>query len=217
MRLPSAISFAPTAIRFGRLLARNGTFDGSGRTSSSINTRRPCPMGDVFVAGGGGGEQPGEELRLCARCLEWKPISKFHRSRTGQLSYCRECRNAYDREYYRRRGRSARLQRKRVWLYAARAWMATLKEGIACADCGRSFPSYVMHWDHLPGLGKVESISTMVGTRSREAVIEELKKCELICANCHILRTVRRSIGVPRKKRPVGVGGLEPPTTSAQG
>jgi hypothetical protein len=68
--------------------------------------------------------------------------------------------------------------------------MAGLKEGVPCTDCGEVFPVYVMHWDHLPGFEKAGDISTMVANRTRAAVLEELKKCELVCANCHVLRTI---------------------------
>lgn len=133
-------------------------------------------------------------LRLCARCLEWKPPEEFHDSRTGQFSYCRGCRNTYDREYYRARGKPKRKERQRSRIDAARRWMAALKEGLPCVDCGGLFPVYVMHWDHLPGFEKVDAISSMVAERPRSQVLEELKKCELVCANCHVLRTVGRRI-----------------------
>ncbi len=68
--------------------------------------------------------------------------------------------------------------------------MASIKEGLPCMDCGGDFPVYVMHWDHLPGFEKVDEISSMVTSRTREAVLEELKKCELVCANCHVIRTI---------------------------
>ena len=76
---------------------------------------------------------------------------------------------------------------------SSRAWMASLKEGMPCADCGQTFPTYVMHWDHLPEYQKVASISEMVENRPRTLVLEELKKCELVCANCHVLRTIKRA------------------------
>ena len=79
-----------------------------------------------------------EGLLLCARCGNWKPAEAFHDSRTGQFSYCRECRNAYDRAYYAERGRAARLARRRAARAAARAWMASLKDGVPCADCGET-------------------------------------------------------------------------------
>lgn len=71
--------------------------------------------------------------------------------------------------------------------------MAALKGGTPCADCHQTFPTYVMHWDHLPEYEKVASISEMVDNRTRTLVLEELKKCELVCANCHVLRTISRA------------------------
>jgi len=136
-----------------------------------------------------------EQLHLCAMCMRWKPISEFHNSRTGQFSYCRDCRCAYDRRYYAERGRAPRLARRRAAIDRARRWMAGIKEGLPCADCRGLFPVYVMHWDHLPGFDKLDEISSMVASRTREVVLEELKKCELVCANCHVLRTVARATG----------------------
>ena len=132
-------------------------------------------------------------MLLCARCLVWKPRTEFHDSRTGQYSYCRDCRNAYDREYYATRGKKARRTRQRKFRDEARRWMASLKRDVPCADCGRTYPVYVMHWDHLPGFDKIDDVSAMVDSRSRAVVLEELKKCELVCGNCHVMRTVNRA------------------------
>lgn len=134
-----------------------------------------------------------EVVRRCVRCGESKPASAFHDSRTGQFSYCRDCRSAYDRSYYIERGKVARLARNRARRDAGRSWMVSIKEGVPCADCAETFPPCVMHWDHLPGYPKVDEISSMVGSRRREIVVDELAKCELVCANCHVMRTVTRA------------------------
>ena len=139
------------------------------------------------------GKLPDEALRSCSTCGRSKPESEFHRSLTRQFSYCRDCRRAYDRRYYAERGKAARLARTHVWRVGRRAWMDSLKEGRPCADCGESFPPCVMHWDHLPGYQKADEISVMVTQRRREAILDELAKCELVCANCHVMRTVRRA------------------------
>ncbi len=55
-----------------------------------------------------------------------------------------------------------------------------------------------MHWDHLPDFEKVGEIGTMVTKRSREVILEELTKCELVCANCHVMRTVKRATSARR-------------------
>lgn len=140
-----------------------------------------------------GAQTEAELFRLCAMCGKWKSSKEFHNSRTGQFSYCRDCRRDYDRRYYAARGRGPRLARRRASSDSARAWMADMKKGVPCADCGGVFPVFVMHWDHLPAFEKVDDVSVMVTSRTREAVLEELKKCELVCANCHVLRTVHRA------------------------
>lgn len=63
-----------------------------------------------------------------------------------------------------------------------------------CTDCGREYPHYVMDFDHVPGRGqKVAGVSRMVnGSYSVASVEAEIKKCDLVCSNCHRIRTHRR-------------------------
>jgi len=49
-----------------------------------------------------------------------------------------------------------------------------------------------MHWDHLPGTEKHANLSDLARRGSRRQVLEEIAKCELVCSNCHAVRTVRR-------------------------
>lgn len=64
-----------------------------------------------------------------------------------------------------------------------------------CSDCGGSFPHYVMDWDHVPERGKkISCVSGLVSGRkiTASALQEEMKKCDLVCANCHKIRTHKR-------------------------
>ena len=58
-----------------------------------------------------------------------------------------------------------------------------------CMDCGIKYPSYVMQFDHVKP-GKVFNISraTREGV-SLKLVEAEIRKCELVCSNCHAERT----------------------------
>jgi hypothetical protein len=58
-----------------------------------------------------------------------------------------------------------------------------------CMDCGREYPPCVMEFDHVRGEKKFEisKIKYSVG-----ALRAELAKCELVCANCHRIRTMNR-------------------------
>ena len=46
-----------------------------------------------------------------------------------------------------------------------------------------------MHWDHLPGHEKSATLGYLAKCGNRERVLEEIAKCELVCANCHAVRT----------------------------
>lgn len=59
-----------------------------------------------------------------------------------------------------------------------------------CMDCDVSYPYYVMQFDHVRGT-KVAMVSRMVSQPSKHnltALVEEIHKCEVVCANCHALR-----------------------------
>lgn len=60
-------------------------------------------------------------------------------------------------------------------------------------DCGGRFHFSAMHFDHLPEYEKVEQISRLANSNTSYARIDaEIAKCELVCANCHAVRTFNR-------------------------
>jgi len=60
-----------------------------------------------------------------------------------------------------------------------------------CMDCGQQFPVYVMDFDHVRD-DKKDTIANMHKNRSIKDIMEEIAKCELVCANCHRIRTQNR-------------------------
>lgn len=66
-----------------------------------------------------------------------------------------------------------------------------LKSSNPCTDCGLFYPPYVMQYDHLDSSTKEFGIATLP---SKERIIEEIAKCELVCANCHAIRTHNRRL-----------------------
>jgi len=53
-----------------------------------------------------------------------------------------------------------------------------------------------MQWDHLPGVEKLGDISGSLRNHSRTKILAETAKCELVCANCHAIRTYKRLHGL---------------------
>lgn len=70
------------------------------------------------------------------------------------------------------------------------------KEGKACTDCKAVWPWYVLEFDHTGEQGKSHTVSMMVHKYWREKdwhIIEaEIAKCEIVCRNCHVIRTHTR-------------------------
>lgn len=72
-------------------------------------------------------------------------------------------------------------------------FMGRLKDQ-ACMDCGVKYPRACMEFDHRPGTTKEFALS-QVKLLTRPTilkVVRELKKCDLVCANCHRIRTEAR-------------------------
>ena len=67
-------------------------------------------------------------------------------------------------------------------------------------DCGFKYPKCVMHFDHLPQYQKRAPIAKMLANGcSIESLKQERAKCDLVCANCHAIRTfITRPYGTAR-------------------
>lgn len=68
-------------------------------------------------------------------------------------------------------------------------WLASYK-AMPCLDCRVSYPSVAMDFDHVVG-EKLSEIAKM-WSWGRNKVLAEIQKCELVCANCHRIRTQNR-------------------------
>lgn len=82
-----------------------------------------------------------------------------------------------------------------------KAWMQELKSK-PCADCGLSFPACCMDFDHRVGTIKEYNIGTMFAHHYGLPLIRaEVEKCDLVCSNCHRIRTRDRRLGNGRNKK----------------
>jgi glycine/D-amino acid oxidase-like deaminating enzyme len=70
-----------------------------------------------------------------------------------------------------------------------------------CRDCGGMFHPDAMDFDHRDADLKAFNISRS-HEYSQSRVMEEIAKCDLVCANCHRVRTARRRLGLPTTPPP---------------
>lgn len=83
-----------------------------------------------------------------------------------------------------------RSKKRRI---ANKSFLTEYKRNKKCSDCGYSnqeFPS-TLDFDHKPGSVKDRELAD-VGGWSRERILKEISKCEIVCSNCHRIRTARR-------------------------
>lgn len=68
-----------------------------------------------------------------------------------------------------------------------------LKELLPCRDCEKRYPYWVMDFDHVGEKGFAIRDLNVSRRRTLEELLHEISRCELVCANCHRIRTfVRR-------------------------
>lgn len=56
-------------------------------------------------------------------------------------------------------------------------------------DCNQRFPAPCMEFDHREPSTKRRAVANMVSQgQSWQTILEEIAKCDLVCANCHRIR-----------------------------
>jgi hypothetical protein len=75
-----------------------------------------------------------------------------------------------------------------------KAWVIEYKMSRGCADCGYREHPAALDFDHRPGTVKVRDIKSghQLGW---DALLAEVAKCDVVCANCHRVRTWTRRGG----------------------
>jgi hypothetical protein len=76
-------------------------------------------------------------------------------------------------------------------------YLRDLKTKTPCVDCGINYPYYVMDFDHVRGQ-KHANVMELVSTLSKKKIDEEIAKCEIVCSNCHRIRTHMRRVSKKR-------------------
>lgn len=112
-----------------------------------------------------------------------------------QLAKQREARGLpkyTDAERMRLRAKSVRGANKRK--AAIREALKNLKLERGCTDCGFRDHFAALQFDHLPEHVKSFALNRPA-TSSWATVQREIAKCDVVCANCHAVRTYERRYG----------------------
>jgi len=98
----------------------------------------------------------------------------------------REAFNAAWRRWYRKNAaRKMEWQRRRQ--LEIRAWWAALKATKSCERCGERAPE-CLQFHHIDRASKDIELSIAASRGwSKQRILAEIEKCEVLCANCHLI------------------------------
>lgn len=100
--------------------------------------------------------------------------------------FCKECQREYARQHYQNNKASYNerneryRQRLRLILQDAKAR--------PCQDCGIQYPPFIMDFDHREGTHKLDHVGRFI-LYTKKMLLAEIAKCDVVCANCHRMRT----------------------------
>lgn len=126
--------------------------------------------------------------RRCGRCDTVRPLSMFYiaaeerrAKREGRKHFrmpCRHCQKEINAQ--RRKPRQDYLDK--------------IKSESGCADCGLVMPEHpeVFDFDHLDANTKSMNLAKALTKGTFEDMVAEVDKCEVVCSNCHRIRTRAR-------------------------
>ena len=100
-----------------------------------------------------------------------------------------------DPEYRKRALEYAKRRKSSRWPTAKcihRERLQAIKLAGGCVDCGYRAHAVALDFDHLPGQVKSFGLASACGRYDWRRIIAEIEKCDVVCANCHRVRTQAR-------------------------
>lgn len=137
-------------------------------------------------------------MKICTACHKEFPDDFFtfkNRKLGIRRSWCRNCTRIIGKKYYLKNKdyykRKAAEHTKKIRKEIKRFLWDYLKDK-SCKICGESNP-IVLDFHHRDPSNKIDSISNF-STQGYSIVKlkEEIKKCDILCANCHRIKTAEQ-------------------------
>jgi len=128
-------------------------------------------------------------MKTCIKCRQELEENRFawsNKEHTYRNSTCNSCHLIYAKGHYQR-NKQKRLEQQRTRRGALRRVVAEYLETHPCVDCGCS-DARVLQFDHVKGTKSGDVTVMAQSINNTQTVLEEIEKCEIRCANCHIIR-----------------------------
>ena len=139
--------------------------------------------------------------RHCPRCDKGLPASKFNKKASGKdglQPHCRRCQKAYKEAYYKRNSKAiikaVGIGKRRRALQHYRKIINEYFINGCVRCCNKDFR--VLEFDHVSGnkepVRGTEGVMSYVREGySWKRIEKEIRKCVVLCCNCHKIKTYR--------------------------
>lgn len=101
---------------------------------------------------------------------------------------CKEHHREYVREHYRSNTQSYLDKAKKH--RTSNGELIRQAKSVPCFDCKQSYPYYVMDFDHKENKEFTLGLYRNMG---KNQILTEIAKCDVVCSNCHRMRTAQRA------------------------
>jgi hypothetical protein len=124
--------------------------------------------------------------KTCPECGKLKSIDDFHKNKNkkdGHQSSCKECKGNRSKVRYINEKSKLRAQivaRKQF----IREYVNRVKQRAKCAICGIK-GSWLLQFHHTTSNKEINIGNVMQHSFSIKKLKEEMRKCIIVCANCH--------------------------------
>lgn len=135
-------------------------------------------------------------MKQCTTCKQFLPLELFANNKIkkdGKHNQCKPCKKIYNKSYYPKTKQiyaESRAQRRDQHRKDNQEAMLAYLMDKSCVDCGMS-DMRVLEFDHVRGV-KNFNIGNAISQQSWSIIEQEIEKCEIVCANCHRIRTAQR-------------------------
>ena len=133
-------------------------------------------------------------MKICSLCKLELSVDNFHiktkKNNKIQLQpYCKECNKLYHKNHYKKNKKDY-IEKNKQYKKNNQENLLNYFQGKFCKDCG--ITDYrVFEFDHLAN--KKAEISKVLHSWSWQSILKEINKCDLVCCNCHRIRTLERA------------------------
>lgn len=128
-------------------------------------------------------------IKVCSTCKQALPAtaeyfaSRQDRKMPQLQTMCKKCQRVYRKTHYEK-NKKKYIDKARVYTRSIVDWFTEFKSSLSCENCGEN-RAWVLDFHHVNPDEKEIEIGHLSRLASKKKLLSEMKKCKVLCSNCH--------------------------------